>query len=403
MNAERGHRRTKSRSRNRYAMDGGRGYSFEAPVTSPERRNFFERSSSSRPYSRTEVKVAKPWIKEARLQERLVDGKVRCGSCERRCVIGEGKSGYCKTRINKDGRLYTTVYGVISSLSANPAEKKPFFHFWPGNLFLTAGTFGCTFHCPWCQNWTISQVPPDYERSDYLTPGEFIEIALKRGCIGTSLSFNEPTLLLEYALDLFPLAHKKGMLNTFVTNGYMTLEALRMLRNAGLDAINIDVKGDANAVRKYCGADVEFVWRNIREAKKLGMHVEVVNLVIPGINDDEKQLMEFARRHLLEAGPETPLHFTRYYPAYKFTVPPSLVKTLECAVELARKEGVEFAYIGNVPGHKFENTFCPRCNKMLIKRFGLELLWADLGEDGACPSCGHKIPIVGKIRKSDFK
>ena len=203
--------------------------------------------------------------------------------------------------------------------------------------------------------------------------------------------------MFEYSLDLFKLARKRGLYNTYVTNGYMTLEALRMLRDAGLDAMNFDVKGDADAVRKYDNADVEVVWRNIHEAKRLGMHVEVVNLVIPGVNDRTEQLRELAKRHLRETGPETPLHFTLYYPAYKFDAPPTPVSTLERAREIAVSEGAEYVYIGNVPGHRYENTYCPGCGRLLIERYGLELVKADLQEN-RCPGCGREIPIVGKCR-----
>lgn len=169
-----------------------------------------------------------------------------------------------------------------------------------------------------------------------------------------------------------------------------------MLHDAGLDALCIDVKGDAAAVRKYCGLDVEVVWRNVREAKRLGIHVEVVNLVIPGVNDREEQLRELARRHLREAGRETPLHFSAYYPAYKFGAPPTPVTTLERAHDIAVSEGLEFVYLGNVPGHSYENTYCPGCGELLIERYGLELSGAKL-RDGKCPKCGQEIPVVGRI------
>lgn len=295
--------------------------------------------------------------------------------------------------MNLGGELYTLVYGNISSLSANPAEKKPFFHFFPGKLFLTAGTFSCNFTCPWCQNYDISKVDPDTDSPVFISPEQFVKMCLLEKCVGTSLSFNEPTLLFEYALDLFPLAHNFRLVNTYVSNGYMTLEALRMLHEAGLDAINIDVKGDAEAVRKHCGADVELVWRNVREAKRMGMHVEVVNLVIPGVNDSEEQFRALARRHLQEAGAETPLHFTAYYPAYRFTAPPTPVRTLEKAREIALLEGVQFVYLGNVPGHPGENTYCPDCGQLLIKRFGFKVLEFNLKGD-ACPHCSRRIPIV---------
>ncbi|TDA32560.1 MAG: AmmeMemoRadiSam system radical SAM enzyme [Hadesarchaea archaeon] len=337
-----------------------------------------------------------PTLRRALLWEKLEGNRVRCGLCERRCEIGEGKEGFCGTRKNVDGELRTLVYGDISSLSANPIEKKPFYHFWPGSVALTVGTWGCNFTCGWCQNWTLSKSKPRPERANYLSPEEFVELTLREGCEGTSLSFNEPTLLFEWALEVFPLARKRGLYNTFVSNGYMTEEALRALADAGLDAINIDVKGDGEVVRKYCGADVEKVWRNVGLARRLGLHVEVVNLIIPGLNDGEDQLLSLIRRHLKEAGPETPLHFTAYYPSFRFTVPPTPVSTLERARELAVREGVDFVYVGNVPGHRYENTYCPSCGELLLRRFGLSLKECRL-KGRRCPRCGREIPLVGKL------
>jgi len=338
-----------------------------------------------------------PWVRKALLYDELGGGSVRCNTCERRCIILPSKFGFCRTRQNLNGELYTLQYGLSSGISANPIEKKPFYHFWPGSTSLTIGSWSCNFECPWCQNNHISKVPPDPARSEYITPERFVELVKEYECQSTSVSFNEPTLLFEWSLDVFELAKKKGYCNTFVTNGYMTLEALRMLREAGLDAINIDVKGDEEAVLRCCGANVEIVWRNVREAKRLGLHVEVVNLVIPGVNDREEQLRELARRHLREAGEETPLHFTAYYPAYKFDAPPTPVSKLERAHDIAVSEGLDYVYIGNVPGHRYESTYCPGCGELLIERFGLELVRVDL-KGCRCPSCGHEIPIVGKFK-----
>jgi pyruvate formate lyase activating enzyme len=276
-------------------------------------------------------------------------------------------------------------------------EKKPFYHFWPGSYALTIGSWSCNSACAWCQNYHISKVPPDPSRSEYLTPERFVELVERYGCNATSISFNEPTLSFEWSIDVFELARARGFRNTFVTNAYMSLEALKRLRDAGLDALCIDVKGDAEAVRKYCGLDVEVVWRNVREARRSGMHVEIVNLIIPGVNDREGQIRELVERHLREAGREAPLHFTAYYPAYRFDAPPTPVSRLERARKLAVSEGVCFAYIGNVPGHPYENTYCPDCGELLIERYGFEVLKNKI-ESGKCPKCKVKIPIVGKIR-----
>lgn len=340
-------------------------------------------------------------IQEALLYEQLEEKNVRCGVCERRCFISPNQLGFCKTRKNIGGKLYTLIYGDISSMSANPIEKKPFYHFWPGSKALTVGSWSCNFTCPWCQNWGISKFPPEPDKANYISPGKFVELVIKKGCRGTSISFNEPTLMLEWSLDVFRLARKKGLYNTFVSNGYMTVEALKMLVEAGLDAMNVDVKGDERAVREYCGADVEIVWRNIREAKKLGIHVEIVNLVIPGVNDGEDQLRNLVKRCLREAGEETPIHFTAYYPAFRFDAPPTPVSKLEMAHNLAMEEGMMYAYVGNIPGHPFENTYCPACGRVLIRRFGFEVLEVNLiGK--RCEFCGEEVLLIGEAKCSSM-
>ncbi|NVM21329.1 MAG: radical SAM protein [Desulfobacterales bacterium] len=230
--------------------------------------------------------LANPKIRQALLYEKTGEGKVRCGTCERFCEIRTDAFGFCKTRKNIDEKLYTIVYGEVSSLSANPIEKKPFFHFYPGSIALTIGTWSCNFTCPWCQNWQLSKSRPREKRGAYMSPEEFMKVMKLYGCRGTSISFNEPTLLFEYALDVFDLSKEAGYYNTYVTNGYMSKAAMELLAAHGLDAMSIDVKGDKRGVKKYCGADVDKVWRNTVLAKELGIHVEITTLVIPGINDD---------------------------------------------------------------------------------------------------------------------
>ncbi|MCX8191233.1 MAG: radical SAM protein, partial [Nitrososphaerales archaeon] len=251
-----------------------------------------------------------PCIREALLYEKI-DDRVRCKTCERFCEIAPNQLGFCKTRKNIDGKLYTLEYGDISSISANPIEKKPFFHFWPGSYALTIGSWSCNFTCPWCQNYGISKYPPNLNRSNYLSPKGFVRAVREEGCQGTSISFNEPTLLLEYSLDVFTIAREEGFYNTFVTNGYMSLEALRLLKEYGLDAMNIDIKGDEEAVKKYCGVDVNRVWRNCVEAVKLGIWIEITTLIIPGVNDDEECLRSIANRIRRDLGENTPWHVTQ--------------------------------------------------------------------------------------------
>lgn len=262
------------------------------------------------------MKNTNPCIKESILYERI-NGKVRCNTCERSCEIPSDKSGFCKTRKNIDGKLCTIEYGDISSISANPIEKKPFFHFYPGSHAFTIGSWSCNFTCPWCQNFGISKTPPDLKRSNYLSPQKFIKLMKEEKCKGTIISFNEPILLFEYSLDIFNLAKKKVYYNTYVTNGYIAQEALKLLVEHGLNAANFDVKGYKKTVEKYCSVDVEKIWRNIREAKRSGVHIEITTLVIPSVNDDEECLRSIAHRIKRETDEDTPWHITQYYPAYK--------------------------------------------------------------------------------------
>lgn len=337
--------------------------------------------------------------REALLYEPL-GSRVRCRTCERHCLIREGESGFCLTRKNVGGKLYTLVYGDISSVSANPIEKKPFFHFYPGTKALTIGSWSCNFTCPWCQNHEISKAPENIGRGQYLSPTAFIELLQRYDCQGTSVSFNEPTLLLEYSLDIFDLARNRGYYNTYVTNGYMTREALEMLVAHGLDAMNIDTKGEAEAVKKFCTADVDIVWRNAALAKERGVWVELTTLVIPGVNDAEDGLWRIARRIKRELGDDTPWHLSGYYPAYKFNretyVPPTPVSTLEKARDIGIAERLKYVYTGNVPGHPYENTYCPRCQRLLIERYGFSVTRYCVTRDKHCPACGEEITVVGE-------
>ena len=338
-------------------------------------------------------------IREALLYESLGD-RVRCHTCERQCLITEGETGFCGTRKTIGGHLNTLVYGDIASMSANPIEKKPFFHFYPGTRALTVGSWSCNFSCPWCQNCDISKSPQNIGRGRYVAPNSFIELLSQYNCQGTSVSFNEPTLMLEYSLDIFSLARKEGYYNTYVTNGYMTKKALEILVAHGLDAMNIDIKGESEAVRIFCGADVEVVWRNASLAKGYGLWIELTTLIIPGINDAFEGLRRIARRIKGELGADTPWHLTGYYPAYTFRsesyVPPTPVSTLVRARDIGISEGLTFVYIGNVPGHPYENTYCPACGRSLIERRGFSITRYEVGSDKLCPSCGELIPIIGE-------
>ncbi|MFW6150838.1 MAG: AmmeMemoRadiSam system radical SAM enzyme [Chloroflexota bacterium] len=345
--------------------------------------------------------MAEERVKQALLYE-PADGKLRCLTCERRCLVGEGEAGFCGTRRNDVGRLYSRIYGDISSISANPIEKKPLFHFHPGSRALTVGGWSCNFTCPWCQNYDISKSPENIGRGRFVDADSLVNLVGHMGCQGTSISFNEPTLLLEYSLDVFRLAREANYYNTYITNGYMTERALDLLIEHGLNAMNIDIKGPPEVVRRRCGAEANVVWRNAMRAKQKGVWVELTTLVIPGINDNEEDLRCIARRVFRELGADTPWHITGYYPAYRFAedpyVPATPTSTLERGRDEAMAEGLRYVYAGNVPGHPYENTYCPRCGEVLIERKGYHILEKRIREDKCCGRCGEPIPIVGTLR-----
>ncbi|WXG43379.1 MAG: AmmeMemoRadiSam system radical SAM enzyme [Promethearchaeati archaeon SRVP18_Atabeyarchaeia-1] len=341
-------------------------------------------------------------LKEALLYEPFSRGDVKCETCERRCVIERGKTGFCRARLNIEGRLYALTYGDISHISENPIEKKPFFHFSPGSIALTVGSYGCNFTCPWCQNWDISKARPDPSKANYISPERLVGMAKKSGCRGTSFSFNEPTTsLFEYSLDVMGIAKQSGLYNTYVTNLYSTPEALSAIIGSGCDAFCVNVKGNAEAVSKYCGANVELVWRNLREVKRRGRHVEIVTLVIPQVNGDENTLRSIATRIKDELGSTVPWHCTRYYSAYRaseFGLPEQTpVNMLERAREIGLEVGLKYVYVGNIPGHVGENTYCPVCKRLLIERVGLNTKYHDIDRtDNHCSNCHHRIDISGK-------
>ncbi len=337
------------------------------------------------------------FVREAVLQEAM-GAKVRCHTCERRCMLIPGGFGWCRTRQNRDGRLFTLIYGSVSSLAANPIEKKPFYHIHPGTKALTAGSWSCNFGCPWCQNWDISKSPPPVQ-GDYVSSQRFIDLVEKSGCQGTSISFNEPTLSLEWSAEVFRLAKQRGFYNTFVTNGYMTPEALLLLIDSGLQGMNVDVKGDTASVRKFCKmVAVDKIWAAAKLAYSRGVHLEITTLVIPTVNDSDRVLREIAEQIRKHLGREVPWHVSGYFPAYRFTALPTPAQTLEHAWQIGKEAGLEFVYTGNEPGHRHDNTYCPACGALLIRRMGFEVVEYRL-DAGRCPQCGRSIPGVwGKAR-----
>ncbi len=330
---------------------------------------------------------------EARLYERLPGGAVRCGVCRRRCVIRPGQKGWCSTRRNEDGILYSLMYGEVSSISVNPIEKKPVFHFHPGSRWLSLGSLGCNFRCPGCQNWEISHWSRGTMPARYLAPEDAVTAARANGCIGISWTFNEPTIWFEYTLDAAKAAKQAGLYTNYVTNGSITPEALAMIA-PHLDVFRADIKGFSDEVYECIGhlADLQGILENVRQAKSYGMHVELVTNIIPRYNDGEAELRRIPRWIKETLGADTPWHVTRFYPHLQLAhIPPTPLATLESARTIGKDAGLWYVYLGNVPGHRWENTYCHSCGALLIERYVFDIIQDNL-EGGRCSACGERIP-----------
>lgn len=335
-------------------------------------------------------------MKEALWYEKLEDGKVRCTLCPHQCLIFPGKRGICRVRENRAGKLYSLVYGKIISWAVDPIEKKPLYHFHPGTTAFSFATCGCNLSCHNCQNYTISQLSKESEDipGENVSPEKIVEITQKKGARSIAYTYTEPTIFYEYALDTCKLAHKKGIKNVFVTNGYIMPEPLKEVAPF-LDGANIDLKSmKEEFYRRICGGKLKPVLESIRLMKEMGIWVEVTTLVIPEMNDSEEELGEIAN-FLVQLGKEIPWHLSRFYPAYKMVDrSPTPVKTLHRAREIGLKRGLKYVYIGNVPGDEAESTFCPNCGSTLIKRRGYWIENLKI-EGGKCLFCGSLIEGVG--------
>ena len=352
----------------------------------------------------TDPLLSRPHVRPARLW-RPVPGKpgwVQCDLCERRCLIAPGRYGACGVRKNIGGKLYTLVYGLLTAMNVDPIEKKPLYHFHPGSAVLSISTVGCNFFCKFCQNWVISQSRLEKGLYGvYKSPEEVVEAALEAGADGIAYTYNEPTIFFEYMYDVAKLAKKHGLYNMMVTNGYATPEAVRELGSL-MDAATVDFKGGGNRefYKKYIGVlDPEKIFNTILEMKRQGWWIEITNLVVPRVGDREEDIRRLAAWIRDNLGPETPFHLLRFYPHYKMRdFPPTPVETLEHLAKVAMEEGLAHVYIGNVPGHPLENTYCPRCKLLVIRRMGVYIVDYRLTEDNRCPRCGYKLNIRGKYR-----
>lgn len=332
-------------------------------------------------------------MREAEFYRTAGDNKVQCLLCPHECLLSVGQKGLCRARENIAGKLYTLNYGRISSLGIDPIEKKPLYHFYPGKQIFSVGTFGCNFRCQFCQNWEISQGEPATEE---LSPERLVAMALRAseesGSVGIAYTYSEPVVWYEFVYDCAKLAHEKGLKNVLVTNGSIQEEPLQRLLPY-IDAMNIDVKAfSSDYYQRVCRGELEPVLRAVERACR-SCHIELTTLLVPGMNDSDEEL-EALVDWVASLGKEVPLHFSRYFPRYRMELPPTPLKTLVRAWELARRK-LNYVYIGNAweLGERFDNTYCPNCGCLLVQRSGYSVMLSGL-EGRKCKGCGAEIAIV---------
>ncbi len=335
------------------------------------------------------------YMKEAILYKKMPNNKVQCNVCAHRCLISSNKRGICGVRENQKGKLYSLVYGKAIAVHIDPIEKKPFFHFLPGTHSLSIATVGCNMRCLHCQNWDISQGPKETGQilGEDLSPKQIVNQALEFNIPSISYTYTEPTIFIEYALKIMKLAKKQGLKNTWVTNGYMTEEALKTVAPY-LDAANVDLKFFDNQIhQQVCGAKLQPILDSLKLMKKLKIWLEITTLVIPGYTDKGNQFTKIAKFIKNELGAETPWHISRFYPCYKMQeVPPTPPELIHQAAKIGKGIGLKYVYTGNLPGDQGENTYCPKCGALIIERTGYKI--KKFIKDGECSQCGGKLDFV---------
>lgn len=336
-------------------------------------------------------------MKEAYLYKKLKNKKVQCSTCSHYCIIEEGKKGICGVKENKTGKLYSLVYGKPCALNIDPIEKKPFFHFLPGTRSLSIAAVGCNFSCKSCQNWTISQGPKIFKKIEggNLLPERVVKSALKNELSSISYTYTEPTVFLEYALDIMRLAKKEGLKNAWVTNGFLSKETFNLI-SPYLDAVNIDLKSfDDKFYQKYCKGRLQPVLDTLKRLKQKKIWTEITTLIIPALNDSDtifKKIAEFIKKEL---GAETPWHISQFCGQISWKlqkIPNTPVTTLFRAYKIGKEAGLKYVYTGNILGLPTEDTFCPKCNSLMINRTGYVVKRYD--KSGACSKCGKSLNII---------
>ena len=334
------------------------------------------------------------FVVEARFYEKLPYKKIKCKLCPRECVIDDCERGYCGVRENRGGVYYTLVYARVCAAHVDPVEKKPFFHFLPGTLAFSVATAGCNVNCKMCQNWDISQVRPEQVRSTYLPPRNLAGLARQNRCSSIAYTYSEPVVFYEYMADSAQAAREAGVRSVVVTGGYIQPDPLQRLCRQ-VDAIKVDLKAFSHKFyRDVVNGELKPVLEALVTIHKQAVWNEIVYLVIPGLNDSEQEFKGLARWIKAELGLDVPLHFTRFHPEYLLkNLPPTPLETLERAKAVADSEGLHYVYLGNIPGHPAENTYCPKCRRPVVERAGFTVKAVHLRK-GKCRNCQQTIPGV---------
>ncbi len=319
---------------------------------------------------------------------------LQCLLCPRECILKPNQKGYCTVRVNLNGKLFTLTYNKPISIAVDPIEKKPVFHMLPGTKSFSLATVGCNLRCIHCQNWEISQRNPEEVETYYFTPQQIVKMAIEAKCKSISYTYTEPVIFYEYMLDIAKEAKKYKLRNVMVTSGYINIPPLDELIKY-IDVFRVDLKGFSEEFyRKLAFGKLQPVLDVLKYLKQKGAFIEVVNLVIPTMNDNPEEIRKMCVWIKENLGDETPLFFSRFYPMYKLTnLPPTPVETLEKAYKIAKEVGLKYVYIGNVPGHPYESTYCPKCKKVLIKRVGYTIIENNIVK-GRCKFCNTKIPGI---------
>ena len=340
--------------------------------------------------------------KKAILYDKLPNEKVLCTACARYCELGKDQIGLCGIRGNINGDLELFVYGKVIAGNVDPIEKKPVTHYYPGTKIFSIATTGCNWLCKFCQNSDISQ-RRKVEGTD-MTPEEVVETTIKYGAQGIAYTYNQPSIFIEFARDCGVIARKKGLINIFVSNGYDTPQTVKMM-DEFLDCITVDFKGSAEPefTRKFIGVpDPQPIFDTLIDIRdKTKIHVEITDLIVPRVGDNLEYAKKLSKFIYDEFGPEMPIHFLRFHPDYKMMDYESTpVKTLEKHYEVAKKVGLKYVYLGNVPGHPWEHTYCSECNNIVVERYGFDIKGWNMDEKNKCKFCGNQIPIIGPLSKN---